>query len=130
MIFNIDFTTIRDNVIIETGSVSAKTVTTSWANILTYEIPEDGIYLIWGKGTRSGNSGDGILVFMRFRLDSVLIEETIVPTVKNYLGNVENITTLFSVVKCTAGQSLTIDERKDRNVGPSLGLDYTIAKRY
>ena len=116
--------------IIETGSVSAKTVTTSWANILTYEIPEDGIYLIWGKGTRGNNSADGFLAFMRFRLDSVLIEETIVPTVKNYLGNVENITTLFSIAKCKAGQSLTIDERKDRDVGPSLGLDYTIAKIY
>ena len=129
MIF-IDFTTIRDNVIIETGTIAAKIVTASWTNILTYTIPEDGIYLIWGKGTRGNNSADGFLVFMRFRLDSVLIEETIVPTVKNYLGNVENITTLFGVAKCTAGQSLTIDEKKDKDVGPSLGLDYTIAKIY
>ena len=129
MIF-IDFTTIRDNVIIETGTIAAKIVTTSWANMVTYTIPEDGIYLIWGKGTRGNNSADGLLIFMRFMLDSELIEETIFPTVKNYRGNVENITTLFSIAKCTAGQSLTIDEKKDIDVGPSLGLDYTIAKIY
>ena len=125
---SIDFTTIRDNVIIETGTIAAKTVTTSYTNMITYTIPEDGIYLIWGKGTRSNNSADGLMIAMRFRLDSVLIEETIFPTVKNYRGNVENITTLFSVAKCKAGQSLAIDERKDIDAGPMLGLDYTIAK--
>ena len=116
--------------IIETGTIATKIVTTSYTNMITYTIPEDGIYLIWAKGTRSNNSGDGLMIAMRFRLDSVLIEETIFPTVKNYRGNVENITTLFSVAKCKAGQSLTIDERKDIDVGPMLGLDYTIAKIY
>ena len=116
--------------IIKTGSVDAKVVTTSWTNMFTYEIPQDGIYLIWGKGTRANNSPDGLLVGLRFRLDSVLIDETLVPSVPNYVGNHENIATLFSVAKCTAGQSLTIDEKKDRNYGPNLGLDYTIAKIY
>lgn len=110
---------------IESGSVSAVTVNTSWVTLKTLTASHDGTFLIWSNATKSGNSSSGCLVSMQVVKGTTSIMSTMAPTVANYAGNHEAITSVSAAFTASSGDTITIQIKKDRtNYSAKLGCNY------
>lgn len=107
------------------GTASAVTVNTSWVTLNTFTASNDGTFLVWGCATRSGNSSSGCLISMRIMKEGNELMSTIAPTVANYAGNHEAITTIVGAFTASSGDTITLQIRKDRtNYSAKLGCKY------
>lgn len=113
----------------ENGTASAVTVNTSWVTLKTINITNSGTFLVWAGATRSGNSSSGCLINMRIMKGTTTVSSSSAPTVANYAGNHEPLTTLVGVFSASSGDSITIDIKKDRtNYSAKLGCEYSITQ--
>lgn len=113
----------------ENGVTSTVSVGTSFVTLKTFAINKDGNYIIWAKGTRSGNYTVGALITMRILKNEAAINAVDCPTVANYAGNHDVITQIMASFPASAGDTVSIQISKDRtDFGSNLGCLYMFAQ--
>ena len=109
--------------------VSAVSVGTSYVTLANIPIKSDGLFLLIANLTRTSNSTSGAIIYLRFMRNSDTLRVFTAPTVPNYAGNHEPTNLGFVVFSASAGDSVTIDVKKDNNnYNSSLGTQYSLVK--
>lgn len=105
------------------------TVGTSYVTLVTLPIASGGLYFLIANVTRGVNSASGAIVYLNFQKNSNDLRTFTAPTIPNYAGNHEPTNVGFVVFPASAGDSVTIRVRKDRNdYGSALGTQYSLVK--
>lgn len=105
------------------------TVGTSYVTLVTLPIASGGLYFLIANVIRETNSPSGALIYLNFQKNSNDLRTFMAPTVPNYAGNHEPTNVGFVVFPASAGDSVTIRVRKDRNdYGSTLGTQYSLVK--
>lgn len=105
------------------------TVGTSYVTLVTLPIASEGLYFLIANVTRGVNSASGAIVYLNFQKNSNDLRTFTAPTIPNYAGNHEPTNVGFVVFPASAGDSVTIRVRKDRNdYGSALGTQYSLVK--
>lgn len=105
------------------------TVGTSYVTLVTLPIASEGLYFLIANVTRGVNSANGAIIYLNFQRNSNDLRTFTAPTVPNYAGNHEPTNVGFVVFSASAGDSVKIRAKKDRNdYGSALGTQYSLVK--
>lgn len=105
------------------------TVGTSYVTLVTLPIASEGLYFLIANVTRGVNSASGAIIYLNFQKNSNELRTFTAPTVPNYAGNHEPTNVGFVVFSASAGDSIKIRVKKDRNdYGSALATQYSLVK--
>lgn len=105
------------------------TVGTSYVTLVTLPIASEGLYFLIANVTRGVNSASGAIIYLNFQKNSNELRTFTAPTVPNYAGNHEPTNVGFVVFSASAGDSVKIRVKKDRNdYGSALATQYSLVK--